>query len=153
MSAQDLSIDRITRSHDNLFTSVRLDRLAEHRDDPEWVRDILNSESARLVPLWRNRSLLEISGEQQQAVYLSPAELDSRGLSQPPTLLGSDGNHCFFVVSINDGQREELLATRPTARFLDLRIASIDMDARHAGMLAYAKALHYWQYRHAFCGV
>ena len=153
MSAQDLSIDRITRSHDNLFTSVRLDRLAEHRDDPEWVRDILNSESARLVPLWRNRSLLEVSGEQQQAVYLSPAELDSRGLSQPPTLLGSDGNHCFFVVSINDRQREKLLATRPTARFLDLRIASIDMDARHAGMLAYAKALHYWQYRHAFCGV
>jgi NAD+ diphosphatase len=153
MSAQDLSIDRITRSHDNLFTSVRLDRLAEHRDDPGWVRDILNSESARLVPLWRNRSLLEVSGERQQAIYLSPAELGSRGLSQPPTLLGSDGDHCFFVVSINDRQREELLATRPNARFLDLRIASIDMDARHAGMLAYAKALHYWQYRHAFCGV
>ena len=31
-------------------------------------------------------------------------------------------------------------------------VASIDMDAKHAGVLAYAKALHYWQHRHAFCG-
>ena len=27
------------------------------------------------------------------------------------------------------------------------------MDAKHAGILAYAKALHYWQHRHRFCGV
>jgi NAD+ diphosphatase len=27
------------------------------------------------------------------------------------------------------------------------------MDAKHAGVLAYAKALHYWQHRHGFCGV
>jgi NAD+ diphosphatase len=27
------------------------------------------------------------------------------------------------------------------------------MDAKHAGVLAYAKALHYWQYRHRFCGI
>ena len=27
------------------------------------------------------------------------------------------------------------------------------MAAKHAGILAYAKALHYWQHRHAFCGV
>ena len=35
----------------------------------------------------------------------------------------------------------------------DLRRASIDMAAKHAGILAYARALHYWQYRHAFCGI
>ena len=153
MSRPDLSIDRITRSHDNLFTSVRLDRLAERREDPDWLRTALHSESARLVPLWRNRSLVTGSGERQRAVYLSPAEIGLDSLSQPPTLLGTDGKRCFFVVSISDRQREQVLAAHPEAQFLDLRLASIDMDAKHAGVLAYAKALHYWQYRHAFCGV
>ena len=152
MSRPDLSIDRITRSRRNLFTSVRLDRLAEYRDDPEWVANALQSEAARLVPLWRNRNLLAEAEGMQQAVYLEPGELDLVDAIQPPTLLGTDGKRCFFAVSITDRQRERVLARYPEARFLDLRLASIDMDAKHAGVLAYAKALHYWQYRHAFCG-
>ena len=56
MARPDLSIDRVTRSRRNLFTSVRLDRLAEYRDDREWVASALVSKAARLVPLWRNRS-------------------------------------------------------------------------------------------------
>lgn len=152
MSRPDLSIDRITRSRRNLFTSVRLDRLAEYRDNPGWVADALQSQAARLVPLWRNRSLLAESGGMHQAVYLEPGELDLVDAIQPPTLLGTDGKRFFFAVSITDRQRDLVLARHPDARFLDLRVASIDMDAKHAGVLAYAKALHYWQYRHAFCG-
>jgi NAD+ diphosphatase len=153
MSLTDLSVDHITPSRDNLFTSVRLDRLAERRDDPEWVENALNSDAATLVPLWRNRNLIAGTGPQQQAVYLSPDELEWRDLSPPPTLLGTDGKRDYFVVSIGDRQREQVLAARPSAQFIDLRLASIDMDAKHAGVLAYAKALHYWQYRNAFCGV
>ena len=153
MSHPELSVDRITPSHQNLFTSVRLDRLAEQRDDPKWVEQVLNSDSATLVPLWRNRNLVESGGSGQQAAYLSPAEFQWQELSPPPTLLGTDGKRHYFVVSINDRQREQVLSARPNAHFIDLRLASIDMDAKHAGVLAYAKALHYWQYRNAFCGV
>jgi NAD+ diphosphatase len=149
----DPSVDRITRSRRNLFASVRLDRLAELRDDAEWLSGALASEQTRWVPLWRNRCLLAGSGEGQQAIYLRPGDLDDPAAIQPPTLLGTDGKRCFFAVSINDAQRERLLAAHPGASFLDLRLASIDMDAKHAGVLAYAKALHYWQYRNAFCGV
>jgi NAD+ diphosphatase len=46
-----------------------------------------------------------------------------------------------------------MLKLHPEASFLDLRRAAVDMDAKHAGVLAYAKALHYWQHRHGFCGV
>ena len=147
------SIDRITRSRRNLFTSVRLDRLAEYRDDPEWVGQALASDAARLVPLWHSRCLLTTAGDEQLAVYLRPAEVEPIDAIQPPTLLGTDTKRCFFAVSINDAQRDRVLENHPGARFLDLRLASIDMDAKHAGVLAYAKALHYWQYRHAFCGV
>lgn len=147
------SIDQFTLSHRNRFTSVRLDRLAEFRDDAEWVNNTLHSATARFVPLWRSRSMIEHTPEGQIAVYLRPGDLDSLDSIQPPTLLGTDGKRHFFAVSINDQQRDEILQLRPQARFLDLRRASVDMDAKHAGVLAYAKALHYWQHRHVFCGV
>ena len=153
MAQIDLSIDRITRSRRNQFTSVRLDRLVEYREDPEWVIAAQNSDAARFVPLWHSRSLLAKDDEGQVAVYLKPGELDQLDAIQPPTLLGTDGKRYFFAVSINDSQREEVLASHPEARFIDLRRASVDMDAKHAGVLAYAKALHYWQHRHIFCGV
>jgi len=147
------SIDQITRSTRNRFTSVRLDRLAEYRDDMEWVAKALNSSAARFVPMWHSRSLIEIRGQEQFAVYLKTGELDNLDSIQPPTLLGTDGKRYFFAVSINDRQREALLESRPEAKFVDLRRAAVDMDAKHAGVLAYAKALHYWQHRHGFCGV
>lgn len=89
----------------------------------------------------------------QMAVYLKAGEIDPLDAVQPPTLLGTDGKRFFFAVTISDRQQEAVLASRRDARFLDLRLASVDMDAKHAGVLAYAKSLHYWQYRHAFCGI
>jgi NAD+ diphosphatase len=148
----DLSIDRISRSRRNRFTSVRLDRLVEYRDDVEWVEKAQASDAARFVPLWRSRSLLASTDEGQIAVYLNPNELSQLASIAPPTLLGTDGKRYFFAVSINDAQREEALGKHPEAQFIDLRRASVDMDAKHAGVLAYAKALHYWQHRHTFCG-
>ena len=83
---------------------------------------------------------------------MKPGELDQLDAIQAPTLLGTDGKRYFFAVSINDSQREDILVLHPEAQFIDLRRASVDMDAKHAGVLAYAKALHYWQHRHGFCG-
>jgi NAD+ diphosphatase len=148
----DPSIDRITRSRRNPFTSVRLDRLTELRDDPEWVTETLASSAACLVPLWRNRNLLTTTDGDQQALYLSPAEVDLAHANQPPTLLGTDGKRYLFAVALNDRQRDVVLAENPAAQFLDLRLASLDMEVRHAAVLAYAKALLYWQYRNVFCG-
>ena len=143
----DISIDRITRSRRNRFTSVRLDRLVEFHDDVEWVKNAQNSAAARFVPLWRSRSLLSSNDLGQIAVYLKKDELGSLDAIRPPTLLGSDGKRFFFAVSINDSQREQVLSDHPEAPFIDLRRASVDMDAKHAGVLAYAKAPHYWQHR------
>ena len=148
-----LSIDQVSPSRRNRFTSVRLDRLAEFRDDAEWVSRALHSTAARFVPMWRSRSLIAGNAEGQLAVYLRNGELENLDSIQPPTLLGTDGKRHFFAVSINDQQREALLTLHPEASFVDLRRASVDMDAKHAGVLAYAKALHYWQHRHHFCGV
>jgi NAD+ diphosphatase len=145
--------DHLARSKRNRFTSVRLNREVELRDDSGWVSRTLQDPKTRLVPLWRSRSLLQRQASGTTAIYLSPGELKEPDRIQPPTLLGNDGKREYFAVSVTDQQKEEILAAYPDARFSDLRRASIDMAAKHAGILAYAKALHYWQHRHAFCGV
>ncbi len=146
-------IDRITPSHRNRFTAVRLDRLVEHREDQQWVQTALNSPTARLVPLWHSRNLIDHTDEGQIAAYLNSNEISNIDAVSPPTMLGTDGKRYFFAVAVNDRQKDQILSARPSAQFIDLRRASLDMDAKHAGVLAYAKALHYWQYRHLFCGV
>ena len=145
--------DHLARSRRNQFTAVRLNREVDLRDDAKWVAETLTNPGTRLVPLWRSRSLLERNENGTIAVYLSPAELTEPDRIQPPTLLGNDGERDYFAVSVTDSQKDTILTQFPEARFADLRRASIDMAAKHAGILAYAKALHYWQHRHAFCGV
>jgi NAD+ diphosphatase len=147
------STDHLARSRRNQFTAVRLNREVELRDDAQWVSRTLADPSTRLVPLWRSRSLLERNDEGTIAIYLSPGELTEPDRIQPPTLLGNDGEREYFAVSVTDRQKDTILEQFPEARFTDLRRASIYMAAKHAGILAYAKALHYWQHRHAFCGV
>ncbi len=149
----NLSIDHLSISKKNRFTSVRLDRLVEFRDDNAWVRRALDAEDAHLVPLWRSRSLLARDESGSLAIYLNSRDLPEKDLIQPPTLLGTDHKRTYFAVSITDRQRDDILGIYPQAKFTDLKRASIDMDAKPAGILAYAKALHYWQHRHMFCGV
>jgi len=146
-------MDHLSRSTRNRFTAVRLNREVELRDDAQWVAAALTTPGTRLVPLWRSRSLLERGDSGTIAIYLSAAELTEPDRIQPPTLLGNDGERDYFAVSVTDAQKDQILKLYPDARFADLRLASIDMAAKHAGILAYAKALHYWQHRHAFCGV
>jgi NAD+ diphosphatase len=145
--------DHLARSRRNRFTAVRLNREVELRDDTDWVAETLVNPGTRLVPLWRSRNLLESGADGTIATYLSPAELTEPDRIQPPTLLGSDGVREYFAVSVTDTQKDSILTEFPDASFADLRQASIDMAAKHAGILAYARALHYWQHRHAFCGV
>jgi len=148
-----LGIDHLARSRRNQFTDVRLNREVELRDNAQWVTDTLSDPGTRLVPLWRSRSLLQRTNDGTMAVYLSPRELEQPDRIQPPTLLGNDDVRDYFAVSVTDSQKDAILEHYPDAVFSDLRRASIDMAAKHAGILAYAKALHYWQHRHAFCGV
>jgi NAD+ diphosphatase len=147
------STDHLARSRRNRFTAVRLNREVELRDDAKWVATTLVKPNTRLVPLWRSRSLLERTTDGTVAIYLSPTELAEPDRIQPPTLLGNDGEREYFAVSVTDSQKDSILAKYPSAQFADLRRASIYMAAKHAGILAYARALHYWQHRHAFCGV
>ncbi|MBT8051341.1 MAG: NAD(+) diphosphatase [Xanthomonadales bacterium] len=147
MPRSDPSIDRLTRSHRNSFTAVRLDRLVEFRDDPEWLASALASPEARFLPQWRGRGLIDPVRSDRPVIYLA-----QRPANSPVTLLGRDSRYCYFACPVDDAGQRHLLETHPGAAFADLRLATASLHEKHAGILAYAKALLYWQYRHAFCG-
>lgn len=131
-----------------------LDRLVQFREDSDWQEEQLRISETRLVPLWRNRCLLrETEEDTVEAILVSPDELSELATIREPTLLGSDGTQTYFALSINDRQRDELLERYPDGEFRDLRMAAAGMIGPEAGILAYAKALHYWHHRHTFCGV
>lgn len=134
------------------LASSGIDRMAERRADVRWQRHQLQQESTRIVPLWRSRCLLsEVDGD-WQAVLLTPEQIQGMTHAEPLTFLGSDGERHFFAMTVNDAGRDQLLEAHDQAEFLDLRWRAGAMSANEAAVLAYAKALHYWQHRHAFCG-
>ena len=99
-----------------------------------------------------------LDGQQRTGIrrlegYRNAQTADHGSRLPPGALLGTDDKRTYFAVSVTDDQRDAIIEKRPWAEFADLRRYSIDMDAKHAGILAYAKALHYWQHRHRFCGV
>ncbi len=148
-----VKIDRLTASTLNRFSGVRLDRLVELRDDLKWQTQQLTLDNTRLVPLWRSRCLLEKTSDQNyEAIYIQPSELSHNNAIREPTLLGQKGEHVYFAITVNDQQREQLLSSHKNSEFSDLRILAGSMHPLKAGILAYAKALHYWQHRHTFCG-
>jgi len=146
-----LNLDPSSRSRRNHFTSIPLDRLAERRDDADWLAAAQADPRARYLPLWRSRCLLRDAGDAPLPVPLAPDQLPGAASGAAATLLGDDGRHLWFAIAVDDAQRAELLEARPDAAFRDLRQA-LDLDGGDAGILAYARAMLYWQYRNAHCG-
>jgi NAD+ diphosphatase len=150
-SAGRLNLDPSSRSRHNRFTSIPLDRLVERRDDAAWLATVRGSARARFVPLWRSRCLLREADGAPRPVYLDAGDLEAIDAAPQLTLLGDDGRHTWFALALDEDRRDRVLEAHPGAAFHDLR-AAIDLDDRHAGVLAYARALLYWHYRNAHCG-
>jgi len=136
------------------FTTARLDRASEKRDDEQWIDQRRQHPESRYVALWRNRCLVSKTETGRfQSLFLRHDQVHPWDDSpHPPTLLGHQGESTYFGVTIGDAQVPILTAAH-AAEFADLRFVIDSLDAVEAGLLAYAKAMHYWQHRHTFCGV
>ena len=97
------------------------------------------------------------NGLQPQPVLLAPEEMG--GLlagAEWVTFLGETAGEnegaAYFAVGLPAGGDEppEGLAARGV--FRELRSVGTSLDADHASLLAYARAMAYWQQRHRFCG-
>ncbi len=129
-----------------------LDRASDRRQDPEWIRDLLNSRSSRFLPNWRYRHAVREHHDGPRAVIVEqPAAQDLLAKASLTVFLGLDRDSAVFAIDL-DAAHESELEERVGGTFLDLRRVGPSLAAHEASMLAYARGMIYWHRHHGFCG-
>lgn len=134
------------------FSRTVIDRAHHLRQDEAWLREQEARESARLIPMWRDQSLIE-TGEQPRAVMLANAQGAAlRESASDIVFLGIDNESSYFAADLSHMEEPGQAPLPERGGFEDLRNLAGDMDRTEAGILAYARALLYWHRNHQFCG-
>ena len=131
----------------NFLAGPYIDRRAELREVEHWLEDARRDSSTRY--LFIRGTELAIRGEPATAAFVS-AEHPLVQAAAPETLvlLGWFRDvRCVLV------QLDAAVPPPPDMRFEELRPLASELEEGEAGLLAYARALAYWQHRHRRCGV
>lgn len=162
----------------NPFAGGGLDRATHLRGDARWISDRLSDPASRVVPVWRERSLVaraagEVPVETDAMAYspvlLPPAAVAS-DLAPPEEWIflglegGADGGRAVFAADVPGEEevsgeagdaRQESPSDGPldgAGEFLDLRAVGAMLGQGDGALLAYARAIVTWSRRHRFCG-
>jgi NAD+ diphosphatase len=137
----------------NTYAAAGFDRATHRRRDQPWLSRARAHAEARLVPVWRSRSLVRL-GEPPQALLPRLAELALEGELH---FLGERGGAAVFALDLSHLEEEGAgaLAAQlaPGAEFVDLRRVGAMLPHDEGALLAYARGLLHWHERHRFCGV
>lgn len=128
--------------------SLMLDRMAEHRDEAEWVAARERSPQARFLVLDAEQHALALP-DGDALRWLDATERAALLPELPASLLGVTEEHTFFL--LHAGDNGEALARAMDARPLHLREAGLRLAAHEAGLFAYAKGLAHWQREMRYC--
>lgn len=137
----------------NPLSHPTLDRAAQRRLDPGWIESVRSSADARIVVVWRSKSLVEAEGDVRRAVLLPGHELDWSQV-RDFAFLGFENGVPHFGADLS-GLADEQAAERfaVLGAFEDLRGIGSLLPDPDAALLAYARGLLWWHERHRFCGV
>ncbi|MEO8671395.1 MAG: NAD(+) diphosphatase [Tahibacter sp.] len=138
------------RSRANVFAALALERMAERRDDSEWLVDRAQAPATRCIVLRADgRALADAQRRTLCQVHASSLEIHEQ--KNGPAYLGDANGIAWFAHAAASDQEEDL-AQRHNARWVDLRSAGLSFSAFEAGLFAYARALLFWHSRVRFCG-
>ena len=133
------------------YAANGLDRLANHRDDTEFVAALAADPDARVllfagdVPLLRRHA-------NGFAIRFGLDEASEHGASEERVLLGRDAEGPVFAAQVATPPPDSEGAATDIAS-LDVRSLAVQglLDAPDLGLLAQAKSLTGWHARHRFC--
>jgi len=145
-------VDQPRLPHLNTFAGLSqvLDRVAERRDETDWVAEQAASPEARYL-------LLDATGEafiqrdRDALRWLDPDEREQWLDHVPATLLGIADQRPYFLLALDEPSDLDTLESRLDARRMHLRAAGLQLPADEAGLFAYAKGLSHWQRETRYC--
>lgn len=132
------------------YADGAIDRASERREDAAWIASLLDSDAARIYPVWRGRCLVRL------APARGPLILDRRqaaelALLEDVHLLGLGDELAHFAADASHHSAEAIAALGLEA--CEIRDVALNMERRPAALLAYARGLVHWHQTHRFCGI
>jgi NAD+ diphosphatase len=155
----------------NFYTAPGFERAGLRRRDDGWILERLADPASLFVPVWRNQSLVvESDGGELRAALLAGGELaaligdgEARLGRGEAVFLGviAERAHFAFDLSPHDDPLDVLRSPALAAsglggaepRFTDLRRVGAVLERHEGALLALARAMMFWHFRHRFCGV
>jgi len=133
--------------HTNVFAGAYVERVSERRKDAVWQTNALSSAHSLFVPIWGTQSLIQHEPT-PTAVLLNRASLPAFSDHNAIFLGEFSGTATFAVGFANDIPAP----IGGCGEFTDLRFSGSLLPRHDAGLLAYARAMVWWQDRHKYCG-
>ena len=134
------------------FDGIEIDRAPHLRRDPGWTGGTPIDGDARVLAVWRDRSLV-LPGEPPRAVILKRDHAQAIcAIGSCVVFLGLDNGSAYYAVDLSEHEDPTRLPLPQGAVFEDLRRLATQIDPVEAGLLAYARALGHWHRNHRFCG-
>lgn len=136
------------------YTGLQLDRGDLLRRNPDQLEQLWKQENCRIIPLLENRNLFTLDTQTKLAVDAAihtRSELEAYlHQAQHCTFLGHYNGAPYFTLEIHT-EHQQSLAAQVRGKFIDLRSIGAQLPPYTASLLAYARALIYWQRHNRFC--
>lgn len=142
------------------YTQSTVDRADHIRKDVDELNKLWNTEEARIVPVWKDKSLV-VTGATHPGALAAFLSAKNTAYSGQRVFLGLDEEIPYFALDVSslDEQQASDLARQSLTRdgeqhdseFLDLRQAGPLLSAQDGSLLAYARGLIYWNANTAYC--
>ena len=138
-----------------IYTGIQVNRAGVSRKDESWLAFKKRDGLARIVTVWRNRSLIIEAADGPRA--LLPRREDASKLvkqAEELVFLGlDDENIPLFAADVSHLDEHDAVALAGEGgSFVDLRQLGWLIPRDDAGLLAYARGMTYWHRTHQFCG-
>ena len=131
----------------NVFAGAYVERHGHLREDPDWLRDAIRSESSWFVPVWGEWCLAD--GEPVKTVLLDRQTAQPFIDEDEIVFLGMYRERPAFAIHID---RSQPAPFGDLGTFHDLRYLGSVLPADEANLVAHARALIIWHGVQRYCG-
>ena len=137
---------------DNFLTSIGLNRFSEFRNNEKWLKTKLECIQSKIIIINDLNPLIH-DDVQPKAVLLSFQEVKKISLEfLQMSFLGELKGESYFIADVSGQNGSFLEKLKSFGSFMDFRKIMNSLSPDDASILAYARALTYWQSRNKFCG-
>ncbi|MEU7654563.1 NAD(+) diphosphatase [Micromonospora taraxaci] len=126
-----------------------LDRAGPLRTDPARVEALLAEPTTVVLPMWRDRCLVD--GDGPVRLIADRASL-VRSAAGETVFLGLDGDVAVFAADLSALPERSAAEMAGATRAVDVRALVGRLDAGDAAVQAYARGLLHWHRQQRFCG-